>query len=158
MQNLARTADPSDVMIAAFKAAEYVVDTKSGVIMIRVGETTPALDNLLDDRPWAVITACNPDGRLRDAERNAADQTSLEKSLRELRPAVVLTVCNRDPAGLWPDEPAWLFTPRDIAQADRLARQFGQRAILTGDPGAPAQLRLYRGRNDDSGTAPAVVS
>ena len=80
MQNLARSSDRIDAMVAAFKAAEYVVDTKSGAIVIRVGETNPALDSLLDDRLWAVITACNPDGRLRDAEKNAAAQTALKKA------------------------------------------------------------------------------
>ena len=158
MQNLARTSDRIDALVAAFAAAEYVVEAPDGPIVIRVGETTPALDRLLDDAQWAVITAHNPDGRPCDAETNAAAQRSLEECLRELQPAVLLNVCNHDPADLWPDEPAWLFTPQSIGQGDSLARRFGQRAVLTGRPGLPTELRIYGESNNASGTTPAVVS
>lgn len=158
MQNLARTSDRIDALVAAFKATEYVVDAPGGNIVIRVGETTPALDSLLDGSPWVVITAHNPDGRPCAAETNDAAQRSLEGSLRKLQPAVLLNVCNRDPAGLWPDEPAWLFTPGSIRRVDPLARRFGQRAVLTGRPGLPAKLRIYGESNDAPGTTPVVVS
>lgn len=158
MQNLARTSDRIDALVAAFAATDYVVDAANGPFVIRVGETATALDDQLDNRPWAVITAHNPDGRRCPAGANAAAQRSLEACLRESRPAMLLKVCNRDPAGLWPDEPAWLFTPRSIGQVDSLARRFGQRAVLTGRPGSPAELRIYGESNDASGTTPAVVS
>jgi len=158
MQNLARTPDRIDALVAAFTAAEYAVDGPDNTIVIRVGEATPVLDQLLNDSPWAVITAHNPDGRLCAAGTNATAQRSLEESLRELQPAVLLSVSNRDPEGRWPDEPAWLFTLQSLSQADRLARRFGQRAILSGLPGAPAQLRMYDDRRGVSGTAPGTAS
>lgn len=158
MQNLATTCDRIDALVAAFKAAEYVVDGPGATIVIRVGEPTTALDRLLDDRPWAVITAHNPDGRPRAAEANAAAERSLGERLRKLRPAVLLPGCNRDPSGLWPDEPAWLFTPRSLRQVDALARRFDQRAVVAGRPGSPAELRIYGELHDAPETAPAVVS
>lgn len=158
MQNLARSPDRIDAKLAAFAAAEYVVEAENEVIVIRVDEPTPDLDRLLDGRPWAVITAHNPDGRLRDADENAAAQRSLDERLRKLRPDVTMNACNRDPAGRWPDEPARLFTPESFDQADRLAARFGQRAIVTGLPGAPARLRIYAESPDAPGTAPGDVS
>jgi len=158
MQNLATTADRIDALIAAFTAAEYIVDAPDDRIVIRVGETSPALDRLLGERPWAVITAHNPDGRLCSAKTNATAQRSLEESLRDLQPVALLSVSNRDPEGRWPEEPAWLFTLQSLSQADRLARRFGQRATLTGLPGAPAQLRIYGDWRDTSGTASGAAS
>lgn len=157
MQNLSRSPERIDALVAAFEAAEYRVDTGNDVIVIRVGENVPALDRLLGNRPWAVMTACNPDGRLCNAKDNAAAQQALEESLGELAPTRCLKTCNRDPAGHWPDEPAWLFTPGNFGQADLLARRFGQRAIVTGVPGAPAQLRVYADPDRDPGTPPGVA-
>lgn len=144
MQNLASTPDPTDALAAAFAAAEYLVRSNDDRIVIRIGAETPALDSRLDGRSWALITAHNPDGRRCSDDRNERAQRTLEQCLRELRPAELLEACNRDPAGHWPDEPAWLFTPESISQADRLARRFGQRAIVVGDAGKAAALRIYR--------------
>ena len=146
-----------EALVAAFTAAEYIVDAPEAAIVIRVGEKNPGLDRLLGERPWAVITAHNPDGRACSAESNSAAQRVLEQDLRRSRPSTLLPVCNRDPAGNWPDEPAWLFTPRTIEQADRLAQRFGQRAILAGFPGAAAQLRIYGASHDAPGTAPGTA-
>jgi len=141
------TPDRLDALIAAFAAAEYVVDAGPEPIFVRPGRATPALDRLLDGRQWAIITAHNPDGRMQSGRHNAAAHRRLEQYLHRLAPAARLPACNRDPAGDWPDEPGWLLTPNDIAQADRAARRFGQRAIVTGGAGRRAALRVY----DDDG-------
>lgn len=158
MQNLANSPDRIESLARAFADAEYVLDVKDEPIVIRIGDATPALDRLVGNRSWAVITAHNPDGRQCSDAMNTAAQTALEQCLDELRPASLLEVRNRDPAGHWPDEPAWLFTPESISEADRLAHRFGQRAIVTGLPGAPAQLRMYGDSHDAPGTPPAVFS
>jgi len=158
MQNLAKTPDHIDALVAAFKAAEYIVDAPDNAIVIRVGETTADLDRMLGGRPWAIVTAHNPDGQLCTSETNAAAQRSLKKRLRESRPWALLAVCNHDPAGLWPDEPAFLFTPRNISEADCLARGFGQRAVVSGRAGGPAHLRIYGESEHAPATMPAVAS
>lgn len=158
MQILAKSPDRTNSLLEAFAATEYVVETSGEEITIRVGQTTPSLDSLLQGRPWAVVTAYNPDGVRHPGAANAAAQRALEQCLQQLRPAQLLEVCNRDPVGNWPDEPAWLFTPDDIRHADRLARRFGQRAIVTGQAGEPAALRIYGHAHDVPRTAPAVVS
>lgn len=143
MQNTVDTPDRLDALIAAFAAAEYVVDADPSPIVVRVGRATPALDRLLDGRQWAIVTAHNPDGRLQSRRRNAAAHGRLQQCLNRLGPAACLPACNRDPAGDWPDEPGWLLTPNDIAQVDHVARRFGQRAVVTGGADRPAALRVY---------------
>lgn len=143
MQNIAETRERLDALIAAFTAAEYLVETEAGPIAFRLGRTTPALDRVLHGRRWAVITAHNPDGRLQSRRHNAAAHGRLRQALERLAPATCVPACNRDPAGDWPDEPGWLFTPAEITEVDRLARRFGQRATVAGGAGRPAELRVY---------------
>lgn len=147
MPNLAETPDRIDELSKAFMATEYRVETGAETVTVRIGESAPALDRLLSERlngrSWAIITAHNPDGRVQPADRNAAAHLELEQHLRTISPSLMLEVCNRDPSGRWPDEPAWLFEFEDISRADRLAHRFGQRAIVTGRPGRPAALRIY---------------
>lgn len=159
MPNLAVNTEDVDTLAAAFAAAEYVIRVDPAPIVIRIGECTPALDRLLDGRHWAVVTAHNPGGMRRSASRNDAAQRLLTRDLRELAPDVLLAACNRDPHGRWPDEPGWLFTPESAAQADALATRFGQRAIVVGQPGHPAELRWYgNGNASIRGNSSAVVS
>lgn len=148
MQNLANAPERFDALIAAFAAAEYRVDTGAASLTVELGRPSPALDRSLDGRPWAIITAHNPDGRLQSRARNAAAHLQLGQCLNRITPAVCMPACNRDPSGKWPDEPGWLFTPDTMADADRLARRFGQRAIVAGGDGQPAELRIH-----DAGSA-----
>ncbi|HKL52070.1 MAG TPA: DUF3293 domain-containing protein [Wenzhouxiangellaceae bacterium] len=158
MQILAEHPETADPLVAAFAAAEYVAHADGEDIVIRIGQSAPVLDRALDGRCWAVITAHNPGGVRHALDDNAAAQRTLEKCLRELRPTRMLAVDNRDPSGQWPDEPAWLFTFDDISVPDGLARRFGQRAIVTGHPGGPAILRLYRDSRDAPRSITAVAS
>ena len=146
MQNLADNRDRIDALIAAFAAAEYLVDVGPRPIALRLSRQTPALDRILGGRTWAIVTAHNPDGHPQTHRRNAAAHATLEACLDRIAPAMRLPACNRDPKGRWPDEPGWLFTPEDVTQADRLARRFGQRAIVTGGAGQRAELRIYDAR------------
>jgi hypothetical protein len=143
MQNLADTRDRLDALISAFAGAEYLVDAEPMPIKLHLGRLAPRLNRLLEGRDWAIVTAHNPDGRLQSDQCNAAADERLKKCLNELAPAACLPARNRDPSGQWPDEPGWLFTPEDFTQADRLARRFGQRAIVAGGASEPAALRIY---------------
>lgn len=171
MQILARSQETSASLVEAFAATEYVVrahcndasddernNTPDEDVVIRIGQPTPALDGLLGGRRWVVITAHNPDGVRHSDDRNAAAQQALEQCLRELRPETMLPVCNHDPSGQWPDEPAWLLACDNFSAADALARRFGQRAVVAGQPGAAAALRIYGGSHDATGSAASVVS
>lgn len=159
MQNLARNTENVDALAAAFAAAEYVVEAESAPIVIRIGNRTPSLDRLLDGRRWAIVTAHNPGGTRQAARRNDEAERLLAQALRDLAPPVLLPTCNRDPSGRWPNEPGWLFTPESLAQADRLATRFSQRAIVAGRPGQPAELRWCDdGNTQVRGDSSAVVS
>lgn len=143
MQRLAKFPEAVSDLAAAFANAEYVVDIGPATVVVRIGELAPALERATGERPWAIVTAHNPGGVRQPADRNASAHRRLRRHLRELAPGLLLPACNRDPAGRWPDEPGWLFTPESIDQADRLARRFGQCAIVAGRPGQPAGLRMY---------------
>lgn len=143
MQNLTKSPQCVNSLAMAFAATDYLVRAEPEPITIRVGVASRALDRVLDGRCWAIITAHNPDGVRRSDRRNAEAHKRLERDLHAIAPAIVLPARNRDPAGQWPDEPGWLFTPESFAQADGLARRFGQRALVTGKPGQPAELRMY---------------
>jgi len=143
MHNLADAQHRLDALIAAFAAAHYLVYTDKTPVRLHLGRPTQALDRLLDGRQWALITAHNPDGRQQSSARNRVAHARLGQSLDRIGPAVRVPTCNRDPDGQWPDEPGWLFTPDSMACADRLARRFGQRAIVTGGSGKASQLRVY---------------
>jgi len=148
MHEITATRARFDVLIDAFAAAQYVVDAKPKPIVLQLGRTMPALDRILDGRAWALVTAHNPDGRRQSPGRNALAHKALTACLDRIAPVMRLPTSNRDPAGHWPDEPGWLFTPEDIMQADGLAQRFGQRAIVTGGAGQCTELRIY-----DAGSA-----
>ena len=143
MQNIADTGEDLDALIAAFAAAEYLVEVGPKPIAVELGHPTTALDRILDGRAWAIVTAYNPDGRRQSNRRNETAHASLEACLDRIAPTARLPARNRDRAARWPDEPGWLFTPDDVTQADRLARRFGQRAIVAGGAGQRSELRIY---------------
>jgi len=164
MQILARSSKQhvrhgrADPLLRAFAATEYVVHARRGDIVVRIGHASPVLDRVLDGRSWTVITAYNPNGVSRPSNDNAAAQLELEQLLRESRPASMLPVSNHDPSGRWPDEPAWLVTCDQVFLLDELARRFGQLAVVTGRPGAPAALRIFSGSRDTGGIETVAIS
>jgi len=143
MHNLTRDPDRLEALASAFVETDYLVEAPAGTISVRIGATAPLLDRQLAGRPWAIITAHNPDGCRRSRHHNAAAHAKLQRELTGMKPDVVLPACNRDRAGQWPDEVGWLFTPASMAQTDALARKYGQRAIVTGTAGRKAMLRIY---------------
>jgi hypothetical protein len=126
---------------AAYRATSYVVDGPDGAFALRVGETSPPLDELLvrhNTRCWAFVTACNPGSLPLSAEENRGRQAELE--------AVVSKAGYTFFAGQGVGEDDWLpeasvlilgITPENAAA---LGRHFGQNAILTGEACGPARL------------------
>ena len=101
-----------------------------------------SLDAALGNRSWAVITAFNPHARQLDDASNRERQQNLLEILAdrglEIHPAV-----NRDPSAAWPDETAVLIVDIGVMDLDELARAFDQAAVVTGQAGEAARLRLY---------------
>lgn len=132
-----------DNLLRAFAAADYRVSIDRHEYAIRIGREHPQLDRALGRRPWGILTACNPGGRLADDEDNRQQQKALERAVEEAGwrhwPGR-----NLDPHHQWPQEPSLLIADVDADALARLASRFGQAAIVTGQPGGRAELRACR--------------
>ena len=132
-------------LIAAYRAARYRVRLAEGEVVLRVGSAPPtALQRLLQhDRPWVLISACNPHSRPCPARSNAVHMRALTRVLAALAPLHVLTAAGSAPDRSWV-EPGLLVIDLASDVTDALARRFGQNALLVGRGATPARLRLYR--------------
>jgi hypothetical protein len=130
-------------LLQAFIAADYRVSIAGHELSLRIGRTHPELDRALGHRAWAIVTACNPGGRLADEDDNQRRQLALEKAIGKLG-WPYWRGRNLDPQNAWPEEPSLLIADADVEAIMRLAARFGQAAIVTGQPGACAELRPCR--------------
>lgn len=132
-----------DSLIAAYRAARYVVFADNGPIM-RIGEPCPEMDELLeaeDAASAAFVTSFNPRGLPAHEELNqlsfgelcdAADRTGYRIYLGE----------GNDPQGEWKPEPSLLIVGIPRAEAEAIGRRFHQNAIVFAEKGRPPELVL----------------
>lgn len=129
-------------LLQAFSATDYRVRIAGAVHVLRPGRVNASLDAALEKRDRAVMTAFNPQARRVDDASNRRRQQQLLEILaargREFHPAV-----NHDPSGAWPDEKAVLIVDIGLQELDHLACHFDQAAVVTGQAGEAARLRLY---------------
>lgn len=146
---------------AAYLNTTYCVDCAQGRIALRIGQPNRALERLLrreQARRWAYVTACNPGSRRLSTWRNAARQ----RGLAQLVAAHGFIALRGAGVG---DDPGWLpeasLMILEIApgSALRLARQFGQRAIVVGRRGTAPRLLwcLTDDRVADPGSQPGAA-
>ena len=141
------TAPPPDsALLAAYRAAEYVVPVGVRVYRFRVDRPVPAsLDAWLDaEGPAGWLTAFNPGSRRLPILENLTRHQALWRRLQAegLSASAGYAV---DPAGIWPDETSLLVPAIGLARLNRLALEFGQVAFLWLEAGEPAQLWLTGG-------------
>lgn len=129
-------------LLQAFVATDYRVRVDGHEHVVRIGRSLRGLDAAVGNRPWAIITACNPQALPLDRVDNRTRHRKLLGIVTELKLASHPAV-NRDPGEDWPDETALLIVDADEHILDALAEKFGQAAIVTGGNGRPASLRLY---------------
>ncbi|MGH7858079.1 MAG: DUF3293 domain-containing protein [Candidatus Binatia bacterium] len=134
-------------LLAAYLRTIYRVQSPGGAIDLRVGEPSPELDRLLDQRHatrWAWLTAVNPGSQLLPDEENRARLERLERELVQLDwpflPGVAV-----EPDGDWPDEPSFLVFDPGADHLRHLAREHGQYACLAGERGGAPQLVVLTG-------------
>jgi len=136
-------------LLQAFSGTDYRVSvTGEGVLTVRVGRRHEALDRMLVDRSWAIITAFNPGAEPRGSADNRARHQGLRERAEQAGWQCHPTI-NRDPSGRWPDEPGLLLVGIEAAAAAELAGQFGQAAFVSGRPGEIARLQLLGERWPD---------
>jgi hypothetical protein len=127
---------------AAYLATDYwVEDAPNGPFAIRVGALNVDLEEVLLEEvavEWAYVTACNPESVPLSDEENKARTDELRETLVEagLRFYEGVAV---DPDGNW-REPSFLVLELSEGDALRLAKRFGQNAIVVGHIAEPARL------------------
>ena len=126
----------------AFLGSRYQLQLAGEWLDLSLEESNRALLPWLSgDACWAVIGAVNPGAR-RYPER-----------LNDRRHAALRARCRREGLTVWPArgmaadgswaEAAWWLSCPDLRGIDHLACRFGQRAVIWGRGGGPAQLRGY---------------
>ena len=129
-------------LASAYLSTTYRVDTPRGSIGLRVGRHNTALDRLLKQRgvrTWAFVTACNPRSQRLPHWRNLLRQRRLQSVCARLGYAILAGAGAGDDPG-WPPEPSLLVLGIHRQRARRLARLFGQNAIVAGRRGAAPEL------------------
>ena len=135
----------SSEQLAAFHATEYHVDAANGSFILRVGEHSPALQQLHEAHgaiSSAYLTAWNPLGEIVSPDRNAESQTGLQHDLDDLHITAVQGE-GRDPSSNWTEQ-SLLAVGLSREQAVALGNKYQQLAILFSGIDAVPQLVLLR--------------
>lgn len=128
------TRDPRSVLRAAYLKTIYRVCADGINFEIVVGRAPVALDRWLRQNgwtSWAFISACNPGSRLLPARMNRIRHEALISYLVDRGRAWFPAVGVPD-GGSWPPEPSVFVPTIAVADARRIARSFGQNALLYG--------------------------
>jgi hypothetical protein len=129
--------------IASYFATDYVVLDGAREIVVRIGESNPELDALLDahDAGHGIfITAHNPRSERQTDAINVAASEQMRAILAG-RGLAALPHIGRSPDGDW-IEHGFFVLSLDPADALTLAAEFDQFAIVVASKGAPAELLL----------------
>lgn len=124
----------------AYAVAAYAVRLDGDVLPLRVGEPARDLEAYWPAQRYVFITAWNPASQPPSDSTNEAADVALVARIDALG-AARQSAFAEDGDGHW-REPGWLVADLDLATADKLAREFGQAAVLTWQRGAPVRLRM----------------
>lgn len=131
-------------LIAAYLRTIYRLQLASGTIELKIGELSPALDQLLSARGatrWAWLTAVNPGSQILEESDNRARLERMRDELGALGWAFFEAVAV-DPDGCWPDEPSFFVLDPEAEPLRNLAKEHGQNACVAGESGGMPQLIL----------------
>lgn len=126
------------VLESAYRATHYVVFASGAPIILRIGQRNRRFDRLLHRnhaREWAFMTAWNPRSSLLPTWRNAQRQRRLARLFPR---AIVGAGIGEDPH--WPAEESLCVLGISTPHARRVARLFGQFAIVAGTRGVAPGL------------------
>lgn len=133
-------AAESSALACAYRQTHYQIASDPAVTL-RVGASHPALArHATGYTPGGVfLTACNPRSRRLRPKANARRHRALQRALAQRGWQTVDGVA-RDPAGIWPDERSLWVPGLPLAEGRRLARRFGQNALIWCDAQTVAHL------------------
>ena len=132
-----------NALFEAYRNARYEVFGADGIIVLKHGEASPALDALLGPhaREWAFVTAWNPASRKLSREENKLRHREL---LKEVWPHYQTLPGSGGGEG-WESEESLFIVGISRGKAIELGRRFGQLAILVGSVGECAQVVACEG-------------
>ncbi|WP_052101180.1 DUF3293 domain-containing protein [Novilysobacter arseniciresistens] len=140
-----RVVDASE-LADAYAAADYRVSLDGDALRLRVGGPAGDLEAYWPADRYVFLTAWNPASEPHSEAANTSADALLVAQLDAdgiaRQPAWAAA-----PDGGW-REPGWLLADVDDHQADRLAREFGQAAVLCWARGEPVRLRMLVERPD----------
>jgi Protein of unknown function (DUF3293) len=128
----------------SYLATHYCVILSDAVLVIRVGQTSPELKNLMAEHSAAgavFITAWNPSGVVSGAPENNSANEKLKKGLDEIA-AVVLPGYGSSPDGNWREE-SFLALPVSRHEATELCSRYAQNAVLFIDSSGVPELIFH---------------
>ena len=133
----------------AYRQTTYVVDGPDGEIRMRIGEhsreldasvrATSARDGAPDSRPWAFVTAWNPDGEAHPRAENEARMLAMTGWLDD-NGYRYFSGRGEPDLGAWTPEESALILDMTHDDAVTLARAWSQEAIVVGELDKPARL------------------
>lgn len=132
-------------LLELYRVSHYDVRMPGGKrVTLRVGDQVPfALADWANDTwPLSFISACNPRSKKRPAKENRQHMRALLDRLA-LQRTRVLPGVGHIPGQNW-REPSLLVAGLTIEQADSLAFNFDQNAIVIAHKGDHVGLRIYR--------------
>jgi len=130
-----------DRLEQTYRAAAYRIDT-APALTVRIGQASSGiatLHHVHQCRDSLFISACNPRSRRLRPAGNARRTRALRRVLDRLGYAW-LPARGMDPDRQWPDEPGFWIAAMPLDEGLRLARRFGQNAIVRWSEDAVAQL------------------
>ena len=136
----------SEEKIRAYGATHYRVGSGPDVLMLRIGQHSPAL--ALHYAAYGAdcalfITAFNPFGQEQDDAANQTAHARLGEQIREVADHV-FEGDGADPNGQWPAEKSYLAFGVDADAAGELGRRFKQDAVVWIGKDAVPRLLLLR--------------
>lgn len=131
--------------LKAYRETEYGVedDTPFFLTIGRFSEPLARLHARHGVDCSAYLTACNPFGRLVDAQLNVRRQQQLAGDLRDMN-RLFLCGAGRHPAGTWPPESSFLVLGLTRDEARVLGNKYEQNAVVCCGPRAVPRLVLLR--------------
>jgi hypothetical protein len=134
-------SNPGPALLAAYRAADYVID--DGAVVGRIDATSDGFAARLRAHgaaSAALLTSCNPFSRLLSPAMNAARLAALEAELADAGRAFIAAE-GRAPDLSW-REPGLLIFDLRGAEADALCRRWQQHAWVRVDADGRLELRI----------------
>ena len=131
-------------LLDAYKETEYHVSLMSGDIVLRIGQSSLGIKQLLESHSVCgavFVTAYNPFGKVLSDDENSSANELLRADLLN-RYETVYSGYGSSQDGGW-KEASYLALPASLPDAERLCQQYSQNAVVYVDSRAIPELILH---------------